>query len=284
MGIGAQAPKAPLHRQPAFWAALYFLVIPSFAFIYYTTLAHQFYASYDRREPEAQGDGAAVAAAIKAALLEAAARNFSESRQTLYATLADRLVVDDVDSGDGKTLSLRIILFNALDAPFAVPASNEFNMREIDQSYSVVRHRQNPSSDPLSQPYRVHWLISLAGDQPVAKIPVPYPGQPPSALSLLDILTEATVKGANSQISVLDLTTYDTFLMRKYLLGMNGDPSNLSDAYWRYFYFSAMIITTVGFGDIVPLTTAARLVVGFEAILGIAIAGMFINSVASKPT
>lgn len=269
---------------PVFLAILYFLAIPAFALIYNTLLAHQFYASYDRREPEALADGAVVAAVVKSALLEAAARNFSESHQAFYATLADRLVIDDVDSSDGKTLSLRIILFNAPSEPFAVPASNEFIMREIDRSYSVVRHRQNPpAANPLNQPYRIHWLISLAGDQPVAKIANPYSDQPTSALSLLDILTEATVKGANSQISVLDLTTNDTFVVRKYLLGMNGDPSNLSDAYWRYLYFSTMIITTVGFGDIVPLTTTARLVVGFEAILGIAIAGMFINSVFSKP-
>ena len=45
-----------------------------------------------------------------------------------------------------------------------------------------------------------------------------------------------------------------------------------------------MTITTVGFGDIVPLTTLARLIVASEAILGIIIIGLFLNSIATKLT
>ena len=33
-------------------------------------------------------------------------------------------------------------------------------------------------------------------------------------------------------------------------------------------YFSTITLTTVGYGDIVPVTSAARLVTGLEAIVG----------------
>jgi voltage-gated potassium channel Kch len=45
-------------------------------------------------------------------------------------------------------------------------------------------------------------------------------------------------------------------------------------------YFSATTITTVGFGDIVPLSSLARLVVGIEAVTGWVLAGLFLNAIA----
>jgi len=39
-------------------------------------------------------------------------------------------------------------------------------------------------------------------------------------------------------------------------------------------------MTTVGFGDVVPLTPRARLVVGIQAVLGILLAGLFLNAAA----
>jgi len=48
------------------------------------------------------------------------------------------------------------------------------------------------------------------------------------------------------------------------------------------FYLSAMTATTVGYGDIVPVTRQARLLVAFEAILEIVIVGLFLNSLATR--
>jgi len=50
----------------------------------------------------------------------------------------------------------------------------------------------------------------------------------------------------------------------------------------RMLYFSATTITTVGFGDIVPLTDRARILVGLEAITGILIIGLFLNALAHE--
>jgi hypothetical protein len=51
--------------------------------------------------------------------------------------------------------------------------------------------------------------------------------------------------------------------------------------YARFFYFSAVTLTTTGFGDIVPTTARARVVVGFESIYGVVMVGLFLNSLAS---
>jgi hypothetical protein len=61
-----------------------------------------------------------------------------------------------------------------------------------------------------------------------------------------------------------------------------GFPSKTTGNFYRMLYFSTITITTVGFGDIVPLTTRARLLVGLEAFLGVLIIGLFLNSLANK--
>ena len=51
----------------------------------------------------------------------------------------------------------------------------------------------------------------------------------------------------------------------------NGPPLSASSGVMRvaiFQYFSTVTLTTVGFGDIVPVTPAARLVTGLEAIVG----------------
>jgi hypothetical protein len=64
-------------------------------------------------------------------------------------------------------------------------------------------------------------------------------------------------------------------------LGFPAKSSTIK-TFWRMLYFSAITITTLGFGDIIPITTRARLWVGAEAVLGILFIGLFLNSLAIK--
>jgi hypothetical protein len=66
-----------------------------------------------------------------------------------------------------------------------------------------------------------------------------------------------------------------------YLDSLDGFPSALSGGhFWRMLYFSAVTITTLGYGDIVPLTTRARIVVTAQVIWGPLAFGLFLNSLA----
>ena len=62
--------------------------------------------------------------------------------------------------------------------------------------------------------------------------------------------------------------------------GFIGEPSFVEGNIWRMFYLSIVVLTTLGLGDIVPITPAARGLVGFEAVLGVVLVGLFINAVA----
>jgi hypothetical protein len=74
--------------------------------------------------------------------------------------------------------------------------------------------------------------------------------------------------------------TYDRLL--SFYLGVEGDPSYASDYFWRMAYLSAMTITTVGFGDITPVSEAARILVALEAILGVVVVGLFLSALAFR--
>jgi hypothetical protein len=57
-----------------------------------------------------------------------------------------------------------------------------------------------------------------------------------------------------------------------------GFPSSLSGNYWRMLHLSAVTITTLGYGDILPVTMLARSLVAAEALLGVVVNGLFVNS------
>jgi len=59
---------------------------------------------------------------------------------------------------------------------------------------------------------------------------------------------------------------------------VEGRPDSIPGNIWRMLYLSAITITTLGYGDIVPLTTYARLWIATEAVLGIVVIGLFLNS------
>jgi hypothetical protein len=63
---------------------------------------------------------------------------------------------------------------------------------------------------------------------------------------------------------------------------ISGFPISFSENYWRMFYFSSVTLTTLGFGDIVPVTNRARNIISVEAILGVVLIGLFLNSLTTK--
>jgi hypothetical protein len=67
-----------------------------------------------------------------------------------------------------------------------------------------------------------------------------------------------------------------------FALAERGFPSSLSDNYSRMLYLSAITITTLGYGDILPLTPRARTAVATEAVIGVVLIGLFLNSLARE--
>ena len=69
---------------------------------------------------------------------------------------------------------------------------------------------------------------------------------------------------------------------RRFIGASNGDPRSAPGNEIRMLYFSASTITTLGLGDITPLTTQARILVTVEAILGLVLIGLFLSALGSS--
>jgi len=55
---------------------------------------------------------------------------------------------------------------------------------------------------------------------------------------------------------------------------------NLPNSFLTHLYYSAVTVTTLGYGDITPLTESAAIIVGTESVLGVVIIGLFLNQIA----
>lgn len=69
-----------------------------------------------------------------------------------------------------------------------------------------------------------------------------------------------------------------------YLFGVQGRTTSFSNNPLRMLYFSSVVQTTLGFGDLIPMTLFARSIVTLQAILGIVFAGLFINASTQRGT
>lgn len=91
-----------------------------------------------------------------------------------------------------------------------------------------------------------------------------------------DAVGETALAGSVSSTPAID-STYDLVLAEA-----QGGIGTGGTSFARMVYFSTMTITTVGYGDIVPLSTAMRTSAAFEAIAGILTIGLFLNSLALR--
>lgn len=63
---------------------------------------------------------------------------------------------------------------------------------------------------------------------------------------------------------------------------IEGKPASFLDNYWRMLYCSSITITTLGYGDIVPITNKARTLISLESILGVVVIGLFLNALSKR--
>lgn len=109
------------------------------------------------------------------------------------------------------------------------------------------------------------------------------PREPPLAVLLPDY---NGALGGTTSLNPSSSTIYvpfSTSLIIDSLSGTGqGDPKEASGLFIRMCYLSAVTITTLGFGDITPASSFARALVGFEAVLGVVLIGLFLNAVGQK--
>jgi hypothetical protein len=88
-------------------------------------------------------------------------------------------------------------------------------------------------------------------------------------------------QGKKTHIPFLPITADLNDRLNAYADAMDGFPSRASGTFFRMLYLSVVTITTLGFGDIVPVSGWARSLVGLEALLGVILIGYYLSSLSN---
>lgn len=247
------------------WAFLYLALIPLAATVYWHLPAGSFHDQNLVFEGGLQGDRAALAGHLSYAIGTRSLTQPWVAESEPVALIPSSEYVSEIRSAvDG-----RILL-------------------QIQGGYAGVR------KSPIVSGHFLVWVVTdpagylKVGDK--VNIPVadadsfsgapPAGGPAPPISILLPPPSTNTVAEADSGWLVLPSNWYEGLLRLQ--RADAGDPHYASGLWWRMAYFSAVTITTVGFGDIAPVTTQARVFVAAEAILGIIFVGLFLNALATR--
>jgi len=93
-------------------------------------------------------------------------------------------------------------------------------------------------------------------------------------------LVRQIMVGGDATTPAMTISPSSRGLLYRYMRALLGFPSDQMDNLWRMLYLSAVTLTTLGYGDIVPLTNTSRGLTALEACLGVLLVGLFLNSLA----
>ncbi len=245
---------------------IYIAAIFMFGGIYTQLTPPSFYAPYTRFEPAARMDANRVAADLYGIIENSLARLKAPRSRNDWQIDPASIGISDVSISAENELTFTV-KFNAWSRAqpgallgWSLHASVPLRERiifEVDKRPVITR------------------LIRLQ----------PRPAAPPDALNISDETFAEQLFKSSDSILIAPALSWDEdqeSRVTRFAIGRAGDPSGVSDELGRMMYFSAIIITSVGFGDIVPLTPMARFLVAFEAVLGWTLAGFFLNAVARR--
>jgi Ion channel len=248
---------------PRVYGVSYVLAIPVFALLYYFAMPSAFYAPYAHLEPAATDDLDRIGAMINGALHRA-----SGSRELdIKGWELQSFSVYDPSAPDGTKFIFKIMAVFTKQQDDANKDKNETQRTAINVTASIasgVEGLKGPRPDETANimrqanieasaypPSFLEFQTSFAN----ALLPLPYP--------------------LGGRLLVLSRNENDE--LNQFFAGVQGNPIHVSGGFFRMLYFSATVITTIGFGDIVPMTPLARLFVALEGMSGVVIAGLFVS-------
>ncbi len=255
---------------PLAYLLLYLAAIPAFAFLYVFVTPHEFYAPHARFEPGAHLDTIQLASSLEAALHRSF--NTRSGREFIVGNWKfdiNSLRVDDVKSADGTQLSFRVRL--------SANGIGELTGAKTLGWAIVATVKDRPTSVRFNGPNDI--ITYRFPDADFSTYASPFKEE---NTALFEIIFGQGDIGYGALAPALALDRQEELQFQRYLRGMKGDASSISDHFSRMAYLSSVVITTLGLGDIIPITAQARFLVALEAVSGIVFAGLFLNALAYR--
>jgi hypothetical protein len=193
--------------------------------------------------------------------------------------LEKKQIVDDLRLFDIKDISLFSLKYEDGRFSFKIAYSEFFKMSKEDTSYAQSRGSYQLSfpikatmimTDPKNK--QQIFLMEIQNENPIYKVD-----------TLL--FSNRINKIFSYQKMPLPFLVINKDLddrLNEFARTVSGFPTSFSDNYWRMFYFSSVTLTTLGFGDIVPVENAARILISIEAIFGVVLIGLFLNALSKR--
>jgi hypothetical protein len=273
MSVNVPQINTKSRNTPVLWGALYLILIPLFAVFYYllpngfqhNTIKYEAYLEQDKQK-------------ILKNLKEAIVTNFEKKYGAKNAIV------------DGYHINTEYFYIYNLEVEdrrysFYLLAHLEKNNDDYSElfklSFFIGDNLTLP--DSITQVFPLYAVEKQSSELKVQNLfPLIYESNrffyPPSQNRLPNLPEQIK----NKEYGYLSISTEFEKELIAYSDALRGFPSKSSGSFMRMLYLSAITITTVGFGDIVPITDLARGLVATEAVLGIVIIGFFLNAVASK--
>jgi hypothetical protein len=263
---------------PLLFMALYLVLTIAYATAYWSRPGGEFYEPYATYEPAAVNDAEEVAQTIILAIQ----RQLNPKRiKNAYIALADgrKILLDGVGIDHVKVKDENQISFN-LNLPLFY--HNENDSHSWAGTYSHALLHLAIINKKLPPDFKK--LPSTASDEVICH-----------AIHVDDQRIETTeiqnaeeeylrivFDPANTSLPCIGISDNEKKFLSTFMEGYGGDPSAIRYSYLRMLYLSMVVITTLGLGDIVPLTSLTRFLVGTEAFVGVLLAGFFLNAVFAR--
>jgi hypothetical protein len=268
-------------RVPAFGYGLtYLALIPLYGLVYFLFFPNDFYHSTATREQ---------------AYFTAQHRLSNQLLSSLVADLQATYDGNLIDIGDGGAMCIDRLRLDGFDIDNRGTATFQVTAPIVDAGATT--------GDPCS-PDRITSVVvltaasDLALDFPVFENPDARetPVQEWVTVRMLDSdshtasqrLFAPPFRSPQARVSE-DGTRYEFAIspevarqLQVVLRASQGFPAGIPGNLTRMLYLSATTVTTTGYGDIVPITARARFLAISEAILGLVIVGLFLNSIAQQ--
>jgi len=261
-----------LYRRALFWAIAYLALVPAFALAYDALGYHSFYDSNAKLERGAYEDATGLRLDLSRALdAHLGDRAWRPTSNQIVKLDPRELDVTGIELTTEQRLLLEVsgVYRSPGAAPLLAGVFHLWVEPTLRQGASaIIRHGR-----PVSRLVPV--ALSLQTGSSIEE-PKRGPFEPPISL-LFPGLGGSHGSPTAGTFAMSEATYQELF---DFYLGLNGDPSYASDHFLRMLYLSAVTVTTLGFGDITPVSEAARALVAAEAVGGVVLIGLFLNALA----
>ena len=251
-------------------------MIPVFATLYGRLPSRSFYDANITRESAFSTAAAHLRTTLATALrVEATATPFTASGRRIRVD-PQSITVGEIDVPPGNSLTMQINGRYDSARGGHLPAGGWIENIEVD---TTTRYSFRVIVDGFPADWSYGYVVR-AIPFPTLSIVSEAGGPPLQVLFPAGAAERAVPVNVSADQEIMLLSSGAANELDHYFQIGQGDPSAAPGEWLRMLYFSASTATTLGFGDITPLTTTARTLTTIEAVVEVVAVGLFLNALA----